>query len=328
MTSSLLRVIGYSVLSGLVVGVIFAARGDVTDAAISGVIGSMYALSIAVPSMLVFRWIGPRIRRQSAFVQWAIYLAVLVVLCALGSLVVGLLIVAFGWSEMAAFWSVYNTGVKIALVLAVPSTVGALAVSRIRNQMAEAERLATAAKLASLESRIRPHFLFNALNSAIALIPEEPARAEALLERFAALLRFSLDAKGSVTLREELRIVEDYLEIERTRFGDRLRYTIDCPDEAAAIAVPAFSIQTLVENAIKYAVAPSKTGGTVEVVVRSVGKLEIEVRDDGPGFASTVWPAGHGLDTLRARLDALHGGSITCSAPGSSGARVTITVPA
>src|SRR5262249_20770829 len=155
-------------------------------------------------------------------------------------------------------------------------------------------------------------------NSAIALIPEDPKRAENVLERLAALLRFSLDAHHDrlVKLGEELRVVGDYLEIERVRFGERLRYEIDAPAELAAVAIPAFSVQTLVENSVKYAVSPRASGAEIGILVRRDGdRLAIQVRDDGPGFASEVWPPGHGLDGLRARLDALYGARARLVAP-------------
>jgi LytS/YehU family sensor histidine kinase len=177
---------------------------------------------------------------------------------------------------------------------------------------------------------VRPHFLFNALNSAIALIPEDPKRAEDVLERLSGLLRFSLDAQARVVpLDEELRVVVDYLEIERVRFGDRLAYEIDVAEELRAHEVPAFAIQTLVENSVKYAVSPRKQGARITVSARRAeNRIAIEVADDGPGFAGAVWIPGHGLDGLRARLEALYGKAARLVAPGpGTGARVTIELP-
>src|SRR5260370_15757962 len=122
---------------------------------------------------------------------------------------------------------------------------------QLRTKELERERAlkrATEAQLASLESRIHPHFLFNTLNSISSLIPEDPARAEKLLEQMAALLRFSLDASqsGLVPLSRELKIVTDYLEIERARCGDRLRYHFDVAANAGDAKVPPFACPTLV----------------------------------------------------------------------------------
>jgi LytS/YehU family sensor histidine kinase len=168
--------------------------------------------------------------------------------------------------------------------------------------------LITQARLSSLESRIHPHFLFNTLNSISALIREDPRKAERTVERLAALLRYSLDhnAGGLVPLHRELHVVEDYLEIEKTRFGDRLRFAVDVPAELADLDVPPLALQTLVENSIKHAVAPNRQGGEIAVRARLVsGSLVLEVSDDGPGFDHADIAQGHGLENLRERLAAL-----------------------
>lgn len=324
------RTLAICAASGLAVGAIFAARGGLADLAISATISTMYAVAIGVPSMVTFRVLRPRLAGKPELAQWLAYLGVLVAVSAVGTLVAGLAIVGIGWNTLDDFWASYLVGFKIALAITVPCTLGAMTYARLHRRIAETERLAAEARLASLESRVRPHFLFNALNSAIALIPEEPARAEQVLERLAALLRFSLDARGEVALGEELRVVGDYLEIERVRFGERLRYELDAPAELAAVRVPAFAVQTLVENSVKYAVSPRKAGAAIRVRARrDGGRLAIDVFDDGPGFSGEIWRPGHGLDVLRARLHALYGAGARLVAPadGAAGAAVTIELP-
>jgi LytS/YehU family sensor histidine kinase len=184
----------------------------------------------------------------------------------------------------------------------------------VRQIAEERERkIAAEARFASLESRVHPHFLFNTLNSISALVREDPAEAERMIERLSTLLRYSLDSEvaGVVALREELRIVRDYLEIEKVRFGDRLRYRIDADPAAELQQVPALSVQTLVENSVKYAVGAMQQGAEIVVLARfQNGRLRVEVSDDGPGFepASSMKP-GHGLDLLRQRLISLFGSS-------------------
>jgi two-component system sensor histidine kinase AlgZ len=165
----------------------------------------------------------------------------------------------------------------------------------------------TTARLAELQSRIRPHFLFNTLNSAIALVRAEPAKAEALLEDLSDLFRHALqEAGGSVTLAEEIALAERYLAIEQVRFGDRLRvqWTID-PD-AGASRLPPLLLQPLVENAVKHGVEPSATGADVQVSTeRRRSSVVIKVTNTvpaGPGAPGN----GLAMTNVRDRLRLLH----------------------
>jgi LytS/YehU family sensor histidine kinase len=137
-----------------------------------------------------------------------------------------------------------------------------------------------------------------------------------MLTRMAALLRFSLDSAqpGLVPVQRELNIVRDYLEIEKARFGDRLRYEIAGDEDAGAgswqreVLVPPLSIQTLVENSIKYAVNARREGALIRVVLKpGDGDCTVEVEDDGPGFGNLALLPGHGLDNLEERLSMLFG---------------------
>ena len=144
------------------------------------------------------------------------------------------------------------------------------------------------------------------------MIPKDPKRAEDVLGKLASLLRFSLNANqmGLASLAQEIQIVHDYLEIERTRFDSRLRYSIDVPAEMANIRVPPLSVETLVENSIKHVIAQRPAGGEIRVSAAvEGGRAIIEVSDDGPGFALDSVPLGHGLDNLTARLALLFGGA-------------------
>jgi sensor histidine kinase YesM len=172
-------------------------------------------------------------------------------------------------------------------------------------------KAASLAKLQSLESRIHPHFLFNTLNSISSLVRQDPEAAEQLIQRLAGLLRFSLDRHSLlVPLEDELQITLDYLEIEKTRFGDRLQYEISVPEALLRVAVPALSLQTLAENSVKHAVGASRQGARIRISAAAEGQaVRFEVSDDGPGFSLDSLPAGHGLDTLRQRLEAFFGGA-------------------
>jgi LytS/YehU family sensor histidine kinase len=182
------------------------------------------------------------------------------------------------------------------------------------------------ARLESLEARLRPHFLFNALNSVVALIPEDPALAEQVTVKLADLLRYSLDAerRSTVPLEQELKVTTDYLEIEKTRFGERLRYSIDVPSEVLRAQVPPFSLQTLVENSVKYG------GGEIRVRAQNGnGKLVLTVWDSGSEFGGKQKETpGHGLHDLRKRLTALWGSDAALEYPqDAGGAAVAVSVP-
>jgi LytS/YehU family sensor histidine kinase len=258
------------------------------------------------------------------WIRWSTRVAAMYVACVTGSLIAGVFFVALRWQLFSDYWPQFFGTLKLAAFLTIGAglTIGIYSTLRerleettlqLRTKELERERalkLATEAQLASLESRIHPHFLFNTLNSISSLIPEDPARAERLVERMAALLRFSLDANqsGLVPLASELKIVGDYLEIERARFGDRLRYHIDVPAELGESRIPPLALQTMVENSVKHAIAPDRAGGEVRISgTESNGTFCVEVSDSGPAFQLESAPAGHGLDNLKDRLTALFG---------------------
>jgi two-component system sensor histidine kinase AlgZ len=165
----------------------------------------------------------------------------------------------------------------------------------------------TTARLAELQARIRPHFLFNSLNSAIALVREDPRRAESLLEDLSELFRHVLVEQGeSATLAEEVQVARRYLAVEEVRFGERLRVEWSIDPLAGSARVPALFLQPLVENAVKHGVEPSPSGADVKVTTqRRGGVVVIKVTNTVP---SGQGRRGHGLaqDNVRNRLRLLH----------------------
>ncbi len=173
----------------------------------------------------------------------------------------------------------------------------------------------TSARLAELQSRIRPHFLFNTLNSAIALVRAEPARAEALLEDLSDLFRHVLmDPAGSVTLAEEISLARRYLAIEQVRFGDRLRVQWSLDPAASDAKLPPLLLQPLVENAVRHGVEPSASGADLKISTHRRGSVVvIKVTNTVPAGQGV---AGHGLAlrNVRERLYLLHDlqGQVRC----------------
>jgi LytS/YehU family sensor histidine kinase len=146
------------------------------------------------------------------------------------------------------------------------------------------------------------------LNSISSLIATNPARAEQIVGCLAVLLRTSLDTRDRplISLREELAIVQSYVDIEKTRFGEKLLGSLDVLAALHEIKVPPMSVQTLVENAIKHGITKQSGCGEVRVTASAIGdNIRIEVSDSGPGFDLAVVPPGHGLDNLVERLHAL-----------------------
>ena len=166
---------------------------------------------------------------------------------------------------------------------------------------------ATTAQLAQLQARIRPHFLFNTLNSAIALVRQDPERAEAILEDLSELFRQALVEQGeSVALAREIELARRYLDIEQVRFGDRLEVEWALDPAAGSARVPPLLLQPLVENAVKHGVEPSASGAQVKISTqRRGGTVVIKVTNTVP---SGQGQPGHGVaqDNVRERLRLLH----------------------
>jgi two-component system sensor histidine kinase AlgZ len=165
----------------------------------------------------------------------------------------------------------------------------------------------TSARLAELQSRIRPHFLFNTLNSAIALVRAEPAKAESLLEDLSDLFREALNDSGEpVRLGEEIRLARRYLAIEEVRFGERLRVQWALDPEADGAQLPPLLLQPLVENAVRHGVEPSSAGADVRISTQRRGSMVvIKVTNTVPN-GQGVQGQGLALQNVRERLALLH----------------------
>ncbi len=165
----------------------------------------------------------------------------------------------------------------------------------------------SAARLAELQSRIRPHFLFNTLNTALSLVRADPVRAERVLEDLAELFRHALDdVRETVTLAEEIDLAQRYLAIEQTRFGTRLRLSWQLDPAATAARLPPLLLQPLVENAVRHGVEPNADGGTVRIHTEvRMGMAWLTVTNSTGAAASTP---GHGmaLQNVRERLHLMH----------------------
>lgn len=205
--------------------------------------------------------------------------------------------------------------------------------AQLELEAAQLETQLARAQLDALKMQLQPHFLFNTLNTISVLMQEDTAAANRMLMRLSELLRVSLKSNNTneITLRQELDFLRSYLEIEQTRFHDRLKIKIEATPDTLDARVPNLILQPLVENAIRHAVAPRAEETLVEICAeRTNGNLRLVVRDDGDGIGEKVSASGGiGLANTQARLEKLYGAaqSFELSQPQKSGLQIAITIP-
>jgi sensor histidine kinase YesM len=344
------RIIGANVVASVILVTVFSGltwRTPPRRALVGFAVTFLFSSCIGLLIGVVMPHVAPLIRCRLRFPwTWAAIVATMVTLAMVGSLVAITVLTVIGYLPPGRFVEWFFGSLKVATLVTL--TIGlfitlyetmetqlretTLALRTKERDEAEARRLAVEAQLASIESRVQPHFLFNTLNSIAALVHDDPAGAERMTGQLASLLRSALDSTATplVPLDEELRIVRAYLDIERVRFGDRLRYAVDLGDGVASALVPRMALQTLVENSVKYAVSPRREGATIHVRAIAVdGGVRVSVDDDGPGFDAIVRPEGHGLDLLAGRLKMLFGERATLRIASRAGfTSVTVELPA
>ncbi|MFZ0828233.1 MAG: sensor histidine kinase [Verrucomicrobiia bacterium] len=197
----------------------------------------------------------------------------------------------------------------------------------------ELEKQLAQARLHALQMQLNPHFLFNTLHSISSLMHQDPEAADRMMVRLSDLLRAALESSDTqeVALREELELLQRYLDIEQIRFGSRLTVKLDIAPDTLDARVPNLILQPLVENAIRHGIEPHAKPGRIELrALRNADRLTLEVCDNGGGLRQDG-PAeeGIGLSNTRARLRSLyhedHGFEL-CDAPGG-GLLVRLTLP-
>jgi sensor histidine kinase YesM len=322
----MLRAILIATGSALVIFLLFLSLGRfrLSETGRELLIVFIYCILISLPSIFLLTRMSIRYTERFPRLIVLMQAGGLVFTAIAGSLAAGLVFQIAGLVPHSAYWVEFRLSAPFSVVI---SLMFGLSISayetmryklqatalELRTRQVEQERaykLLAEARLSSLESRIHPHFLFNTLNSIAALIPSNPARAEDTVGKLASLLRFSLNANqhGLVPLAQELKIVRDYLEIEKTRFGARLNYEIAVPETLEDVQVPPLALQSLVENSVKHVCAQRAQGATIQIFgSRESGRIRLEVMDDGPGFSLQAITPEHGLGNLIARLELLFG---------------------
>ena len=326
-------IIGWLPVGALFMALILSAHPDVS---------ARQAAMRASQMMLAGAALGPGVRRLSEKFPWPhrfdarfvvvqviaaiVYASAWIVLGSLlASVVLGRLVLVVG-PGLGTFLVV---GVWLYLTLA-----AVFYATQTAGRAAGAEAMAAKSQLAALRGQLHPHFLFNALHTVVQLIPRQPRVAAVAAEQIAALLRQTIEEdRDLVLLADERRFVEQYLEVEALRFGNRLRVHLDISDEAAQTLIPSFALLTLVENAVRHGAEPNLEPTDVTVHGRvSGGALALTVRDTGAGPAQPAAGEreGSGLWRLRERLRGLYGrdGRVTIdSAPSGGGFMASLVIP-
>ncbi len=225
----------------------------------------------------------------------------------------------FGSILIFACWVAFYHGVKYYQLLQREHESLLIVAAENKEQQlrrAKAETIAHEAQLEMLRYQLNPHFLFNTLNAISALVKiKKTSMANSMIVQLSDFLRYSLDTDPvkRVSLEKELEALKLYLNIEKTRFGDRLEMKFDIEPPANNVLVPSLILQPLIENAVKYAIAPTETGGVISISARLDGQhLVVEIADTGPGIKDVtdeLQSRGIGLRNTVDRLQEFYGDS-------------------
>ena len=245
----------------------------------------------------------PLLSRLSLVVGVLLSIAIILLCTIACSLIAMLVMRKFGGVQLGQWWVLRNQ-----LVAMVMGGI-ALRYFYLQQQLRERERAELTARLESLRARIRPHFLFNTMNSIASLIASRPDDAERAVEDLSELFRASLvDGEQSATVSDELRLCELYLNIEKLRLGERLQLQWDVDEGLSEQPMPALLLQPLIENAVSHGVAHLPEGGTISIAVQRAGdRIEVTVKNPvPPGNARPSIGHHMALDNIQQRLQALY----------------------
>ncbi len=308
---------------------------------------SGYVLFAVLPMIL---WLGKRFRFERG--QWKrslfVHITASAMIALLHQSIDALVLPHLGYPprrqfnsylETYQFFLLLNFHLNVSvywIVLGVQYGIGYYLMYRERElQASQLEARLAQSRLQVLRMQLHPHFLFNTLNTISELVYKDPEAAERMITSLSDLLRLSLDNVGvqEVALHQELEFLKKYLDIEQTRFHDRLRVKMDIDPQALDASVPNMILQPLAENAIRHGIAPLASGGQIEIgAVRENGVLHLRISDDGCGLpngdAATI-REGVGLSNTRARLKHLYGTAhgFELRSPAGRGLTLNLTIP-
>ena len=227
------------------------------------------------------------------------------------------------------FYYLYNREQKI---------LADIKLAEAQRKQTEQEKMLILSQLRQMQSQIEPHFLFNTLANISALMDQDVQKARMMLDKLTELLRTTLaNSRQSTTeIKNEIRLIQAYLAIQKVRLDERLNYYIDFDATLNNIFIPPMLVQPLIENAIKHGIEPKRAGGTIWLSIQKIqNQLSIQVKDDGIGIQASQHGQqqnqGHGiaLNNIKQRVRALYEnlGSVSITQPENGGFCVTILIP-
>lgn len=185
------------------------------------------------------------------------------------------------------------------------------------------------AQLQALKMQLQPHFLFNTLNSISSLVIKNPVQAQTMIAKLGDFLRLTLDFNEDqmVLLGEELRFLSSYLDIEQTRFSEKLQVIFNVNEDVMNALVPHLALQPIVENSVKHGISQLTEGGKIEIIAEKSGdKLKVQIKDNGPGKSSSEETNKTGLANIKARLQHLYGEDFSFEMDADEGKGMTVTM--
>ena len=342
-------------LAGLSFGGIFALVGNTRNEAFVTVFASnlarYYAWGAISPLIYVFARRFDVISSGSRFrniVLNVLFGAVISISYALVFILVGRLSEAGFYSDYPSTWSAIQQQAPISTVLTVisfylPTVLTVHAILFFQNYVSEESKNAelraelSKAQLAALKMQLHPHFLFNSLHAISSLILIEPVRANRMVALLGDFLRETLDHSDEqvVPLEEELRFLKCYLEIEETRFEDRLTVDFSIDEGTLGVSVPHLILQPIVENAVKHGIAPFASKGRIAIDAKKMGgEIQIRITNSGSNgnkvtMSDVRSDKGVGIANVRLRLGYVYGAkaSLKISEPPTGGCQVDINIP-
>lgn len=229
-------------------------------------------------------------------------------------------------------WDIYIPGLIYLIQFSLIHAYEYYVINQRRIQFeVELKNAALKSELSAIKAQLNPHFLYNVFNTINASVPKEMEETREMIADLSDLFRYQLKASREdfVTLKEELKFVNNYLKLEQKRFEDRLKINVDIPSGLLSRKVPPMILQPLVENSVKHGISPLVKGGRIDIIVKeNNGKLVFEIIDTGVGVTNKeeIFDLGVGLSNTQKRLQKMYQSNIEVADNIPSGLKVSFEI--